>query len=97
MCLGWAHIGNGASTSRSSALIVHGSTDDNVHLQNSLQLADTLENLDRHFEFMIYPNERHGWGPPKSDHSRMDSMRFYYTYLLRKDFPEAAFAKQPRP
>ena len=73
--------------------IVHGSTDDNVHYQNSLQLIDTLENLGKHFEFMTYPNERHGWGPPKSDHQRMENMRFYYQYLLKKDFPEELFKK----
>ncbi|HTK81516.1 MAG TPA: prolyl oligopeptidase family serine peptidase, partial [Bacteroidota bacterium] len=77
--------------------IVHGSTDDNVHYQNSLQLIDTLENLGKHFEFMTYPNERHGWGPPKSDHSRMEAMRFYYKYLLEKEFPEQAFAKKSKP
>jgi dipeptidyl-peptidase-4 len=86
-----------ASRYKGMLRIVHGSTDDNVHVQNSLQLVDTLENLDRHFEFMIYPNERHGWGPPKSDHSRMESMRFYYTYLLEKKFPEALFAKSSQP
>lgn len=74
--------------------IVHGTTDDNVHTQNSLQLVDTLENLGKHFELMLYPNERHGWGPPKSDHSRMEAMRFYYKYLLEKEFPEALFTKK---
>ncbi len=76
--------------------IVHGSTDDNVHFQNSLQLADTLENLGKHFEFMVYPNERHGWGLPKSDHSRMESIRFYYKYLLEKEFPESLFVKKSK-
>lgn len=73
--------------------IVHGSTDDNVHYQNSLQFVDTLETLGKHFEFMTYPNERHGWGPPKSDHQRMENMRFYYNYLLKKAFPEELFKK----
>jgi dipeptidyl-peptidase-4 len=77
--------------------IVHGSTDDNVHYQNSLQLADTLQNLGRHFEFMTYPNVRHGWGPPKSDHQRMENLRFYYTYLLKKEFPEELFKKSVSP
>ncbi len=76
--------------------IVHGTTDDNVHYQNSLQLVDTLQNLGKHFEFMAYPNERHGWGPPKSDHSRMENIRFYYKYLLEKEFPEAAFKKESK-
>ena len=76
--------------------IVHGTTDDNVHMQNSLQLIDTLENLSEHFEMQFYPNERHGWGPPKSDHSRIESIRFYYKNLLEKEFPEAAFIKKPK-
>ncbi len=85
-----------ASRYKGMLRINHGSTDDNVHTQNSLQLVDTLENLNAHFEFMIYPNERHGWGPPKSDHLRMESMRFYYTYLFQKEFPAAIFSKPPQ-
>ncbi len=76
--------------------IVHGSTDDNVHYQNSLQLIDTLENLGKHFEFMTYPNERHGWGPPKSDHLRKESIRFYYDHLIGKPFPDSLFVRAPR-
>ena len=71
--------------------IVHGTMDDNVHVQNSLQLVDTLENLGRHFEFMTYPGERHGWRGPKAVHLRNETYRFYYTYLLRKEFPARLF------
>jgi dipeptidyl-peptidase-4 len=42
--------------------IVHGTSDDNVHMQNSLVLVDKLQNLKKHFEFMVYPGERHGIG-----------------------------------
>lgn len=72
--------------------IVHGTLDDNVHMQNSIQLIDTLQDLNKHFEFMIYPGGRHGWGGPKAVHLRTESMRFYYKYLLEKPFPEEAFA-----
>jgi dipeptidyl-peptidase-4 len=76
--------------------IVHGTTDDNVHFQNSLQLIDTLQNLGKHFEAMVYPNERHSIGSPKSDHARMESLRFYYKYLLEKEFPEEVFVKKQK-
>jgi dipeptidyl-peptidase-4 len=69
--------------------IVHGTMDDNVHLQNSIQLVDKLEDLNKHFEFMVYPGERHGWGGPKGVHSRAEANRFYYQYLLGKPVPEA--------
>ncbi len=45
-------------------LIIHGLIDDNVHLQNSAQLIQALEQADRDFTVMIYPNSRHGiFGP----------------------------------
>lgn len=67
--------------------IVHGTMDDNVHMQNSIQLVDKLEDLGKHFEFMVYPGERHGWGGPKSTHSRNENYRFYYQNLLQKPLP----------
>ena len=71
--------------------IVHGTMDDNVHMQNSLQLIDTLESLQKHFEAMFYPGERHGWRGPKAVELRNESYRFYYRYLLAREFPEALF------
>jgi dipeptidyl-peptidase 4 len=69
--------------------IVHGTMDDNVHMQNSIQLVDTLENLNKHFEFMVYPGERHGWRTSiKNRHSDNESYRFIYRYLLEKPFPK---------
>lgn len=69
--------------------IVHGTIDDNVHMQNSLQLVDKLENLGKHFEFMVYPGERHGWRTSiKNRHSDNEMYRFIYRYLLERPFPE---------
>ena len=41
-------------------LIVHGSADDNVHLQNTLEMIEALVQADKHFESFIYPNKNHG-------------------------------------
>ncbi|MBN1358982.1 MAG: S9 family peptidase [Sedimentisphaerales bacterium] len=43
-------------------LIIHGAIDDNVHFQNSLQLARALQEADREFQIMVYPESRHGIG-----------------------------------
>ncbi|MBC7903707.1 MAG: S9 family peptidase, partial [Gemmatimonadaceae bacterium] len=67
--------------------IVHGSSDDNVHMQNSIQLVNKLEMLNKHFEFMVYPGERHGWGGAKAIHSRNEAYLFYYNNLLKKPMP----------
>lgn len=71
--------------------IVHGMMDDNVHMQNSIQLINKLQEHNKHFEFMLYPGERHGWGGPKATHLRNETYRFYYKYLLEKDFPGNLF------
>lgn len=70
--------------------IVHGTTDDNVHMQNSIQLINKLQELNKHFEFMVYPNERHGIGANsanKAQHNRNEAFRFYYNQLLGKPLP----------
>jgi dipeptidyl-peptidase-4 len=41
-------------------LIAHGSTDNNVHFQNTLRLIDILAGADKPFDLMVYPGTRHG-------------------------------------
>ncbi|MBE9598914.1 DPP IV N-terminal domain-containing protein [Pedobacter sp. MC2016-24] len=67
--------------------IMHGDMDDNVHLQNTIQLIDKLQNANKHFELMIYPGGRHGWAGIKTPHDRMERIRFYYQNLLNKPVP----------
>ena len=40
-------------------LIVHGSGDDNVHYQGTERLVNRLVQLDKPFDFMVYPNRSH--------------------------------------
>ena len=42
-----------------SYLLVHGTGDDNVHPQNSIQLVDKLEAANKQFQFMVYPGRTH--------------------------------------
>ena len=49
-----------AGNLRGKLLLAHGTMDNNVHLQNSLQLIGRLTAADKRFELMIYPNTRHG-------------------------------------
>jgi dipeptidyl-peptidase-4 len=40
-------------------LLVHGTGDDNVHPQNSIQLADRLQEAGKPFYMLLYPNRTH--------------------------------------
>jgi len=41
-------------------LLVHGTGDDNVHVENAIDLADKLIDSNKQFEMMMYPNRDHG-------------------------------------
>ncbi|WP_179374607.1 S9 family peptidase [Winogradskyella wichelsiae] len=41
-------------------LLIHGSGDDNVHVQNTMRMVEALVQADKQFEWMIYPDKNHG-------------------------------------
>lgn len=49
-------------------LILHGMSDDNVHVQDSIQMMEKLIRLGKtqYFETMLYPSENHGFVRPES-------------------------------
>jgi dipeptidyl-peptidase 4 len=45
-------------------LLMHGTMDDNVHLQNTVRFAYELQKAGKPFELMLYPRSRHGITDP---------------------------------
>jgi dipeptidyl-peptidase-4 len=46
-------------------LLIHGTMDDNVHMQNSVQFAYELQRAGKPFDVMFYPKSRHAIGDPR--------------------------------
>jgi dipeptidyl-peptidase-4 len=53
-----------ADALQAKMLLIHGTTDDNVHVQNSVQFAYELQRRGKPFEFMAYPRSRHSFDDP---------------------------------
>ncbi|MFM1873446.1 MAG: hypothetical protein RL398_2868 [Planctomycetota bacterium] len=60
-----------AKNLRGHLVLLHGSMDDNVHLQNTMQLVWELQKAGKqNFELMVYPRSRHGLNREVNAHSQ---------------------------
>lgn len=62
--------------------LTHGTGDDNVHFQNTLQLVDALQKEGVQFELMIYPDGMHGYRGAQKAHSDTADHDFWTKWLM---------------
>ena len=51
---------NHVSKLKGNFLLIHGTADDNVHVQNSMQMIEALVQANKQFDWAIYPDKNHG-------------------------------------
>ena len=72
---------NFADRLQGNYLLIHGTGDDNVHVQNSLDMISALEAAGKQFEFRLYPNKNHSiYG----GNTRLNLYQLMTDFILRK-------------
>lgn len=67
--------------------LTHGTVDDNVHLQNTMQVVDWLTEHDKPFELMLYPDSRHGVQASQRRHATREAHDYWVRTLLGGKLP----------
>ncbi|MGA1223900.1 MAG: DPP IV N-terminal domain-containing protein [Phycisphaerales bacterium] len=76
---------------RGKLLLLHGMVDDNVHPNNTFELANALQSINRPFSMMMFPNSGHGiWSPA------VESVKWsFFVDALAPEAPEWGTASAP--
>ena len=76
-------------------LLIHGTMDENVHMQNTLQFAHELQKAGKPFDMMIYPKSRHRLGGPELEkHRRATMLDFALEHLRPASAPSPSTSAQ---
>ena len=51
---------NYVSKLKGKLLLIYGSADDNVHVQNTMEITQAFVKANKQFDLFIYPNKNHG-------------------------------------
>ena len=55
---------------RTRLLIIHGTADDNVHFQNTVEMTRALTRAGKQYDMLVYPAQHHSMLPDATAHIR---------------------------
>ena len=61
---------------RTSLLIMHGTADDNVHVQNAMEMCHALNRAGKQYDMMIYPDQNHSMYPNYAYNIRIKMIQY---------------------
>jgi dipeptidyl-peptidase-4 len=80
---GDSDLAKAAKDLHGALLLVHGTSDDNVHFQNSIQVINAFINADKQFRLMVYPNKTHGIAGPAARTHLFEMMQEHWNRELK--------------
>ena len=66
---------------RTRLLIIHGTADDNVHYQNSMEMCRRLNAAGKQYDMMVYPDQNHSMRPTATTHVRQKMVDYTLSNL----------------
>ena len=61
---------------RTNLLIMHGTADDNVHVQNTMEMCHALNRAGKQYDMMIYPDQNHSMYPSYATNIRIKMIEY---------------------
>ena len=62
-------------------LIIHGTADDNVHFQNTAEMARALNRFNKKYDLMVYPDQNHSMRPDAMSNVRQKMIDYTLEHL----------------
>ncbi|MFR7602406.1 MAG: prolyl oligopeptidase family serine peptidase [Alistipes shahii] len=80
---------------RTRLLIIHGTADDNVHFQNTVEMTRALNRCGKQYDMMVYPDQNHSMLPDDTAHMRQKDDPLHAGQPLRRRRYERMLIETP--
>lgn len=75
------HFARMLDDKKTRLLLIHGTADDNVHLQNTIEMTRALNRAGKQYDMMIYPDQNHSMRPDDMANVRQKMIDYTIAHL----------------
>ncbi len=75
------HFARMLDDGKTRLLLIHGTADDNVHFQNTIEMARALNRAGKQYDMMIYPDQTHSMMPDDTHNVRQKMIDYTLEHL----------------